>query len=166
MVLATGYHYVAPPFLKSIESRIRRDAEGRYAVGRFYAVDAQSTADAEGNEGDQSPFAGEIFVQNAELHTHSLAAPDLGMACYRNSCILRAITGREVYAIERRIAFQSFGAPGSGNGFTPLSASHLPYGETDLQTATSVPDSSDTSASTASITAGSTAAPQHRETTA
>ncbi len=33
------------------------------------------------------------------------------MAAYRNSCILREITGREVYPIERSIAFQQFGAP-------------------------------------------------------
>ncbi|PTT58791.1 alcaligin biosynthesis protein, partial [Arthrobacter sp. HMWF013] len=37
--------------------------------------------------------------------------PDLGMAAYRNSCILREITGREVYPVERSIAFQHFGAP-------------------------------------------------------
>jgi lysine N6-hydroxylase len=54
---------------------------------------------------------GEIFVQNAELHTHGFVTPDLGMAAYRNSCILREITGREVYPVERTIAFQEFGAP-------------------------------------------------------
>ena len=35
--------------------------------------------------------------------------PDLGMAAYRNSCILRDITGREVYPVEQSIAFQQFG---------------------------------------------------------
>jgi lysine N6-hydroxylase len=34
------------------------------------------------------------------------------MGAYRNSCILREITGREVYPVERSIAFQQFGAPG------------------------------------------------------
>jgi lysine N6-hydroxylase len=33
------------------------------------------------------------------------------MGAYRNSCILREITGREVYPVERSIAFQQFGAP-------------------------------------------------------
>ena len=33
------------------------------------------------------------------------------MACYRNSCIIRAMTGKEYYPIERRIAFQQFSAP-------------------------------------------------------
>jgi lysine N6-hydroxylase len=33
------------------------------------------------------------------------------MCAYRNSWILRELLGREVYAIEKRIAFQEFGAP-------------------------------------------------------
>jgi siderophore synthetase component len=37
------------------------------------------------------------------------AAPRI--TAYRNSCILREITGREVYPVERSIAFQQFGAP-------------------------------------------------------
>ena len=49
-------------------------------------------------------------MQNAELHTHGFVTPDLGMAAYRNSCILREIPGREVYPVERSIAFQQFGA--------------------------------------------------------
>lgn len=170
VVLATGYHYVAPSFLHSIESRIRRDEQGRYAVGRFYAIDLEGTAGADGNVGDQSPTGGKIFVQNAELHTHSLAAPDLGMACYRNSCILRAITGREAYPIERRIAFQSFGAPSSdkeggkrsGNGFTPLPAAHLPYGESSPHASATA----NAALSSAADITEHTAAPQHRETTA
>ena len=52
---------------------------------------------------------GEVFVQNAEEHTHSVLAPDLGMGAYRNSVIINAITGREVYPVEERIAFQHFG---------------------------------------------------------
>lgn len=52
-----------------------------------------------------------MFVQNAELSTHGFVTPDLGMAAYRNSWIIRAMTGREVYPIERRIAFQDFAAP-------------------------------------------------------
>ena len=50
-----------------------------------------------------------LFVQNAEEHLHSLIAPDLGMGPWRNSIILKAITGREYYPIERSVAFQTFG---------------------------------------------------------
>jgi len=96
VVLATGYSYKEPAFLAGIHDRIRRDSKGRFDVERNYGTGVEP---------------GEIFVQNAELHTHGFVTPDLGMAAYRNSCILREITGREVYPIERSIAFQQFGAP-------------------------------------------------------
>jgi lysine N6-hydroxylase len=96
LVLATGYRPRTPSFLDPVRDRIRWDEHGRYDVSLDYAVDVN---------GD------EIFVQNAEEHTHSLTAPDLGMGAYRNSVILAAVLGREVYPIERRIAFQEFGAP-------------------------------------------------------
>lgn len=96
VVLATGYSYKEPAFLGGIHDRIRRDSKGRFDVERNYGTGVEP---------------GEIFVQNAELHTHGFVTPDLGMAAYRNSCILREITGREVYPIERSIAFQQFGAP-------------------------------------------------------
>jgi lysine N6-hydroxylase len=99
VVLATGYTYREPEFLAGIQGRIARDTAGRFAVARNYSTGVEP---------------GEIFVQNAELHTHGFVTPDLGMAAYRNSCILREITGREVYPVERNIAFQQFGPPQSG----------------------------------------------------
>ena len=104
VVLATGYTYKEPAFLAGIQDRIRRDAKGRFDVGRNYGTGVEP---------------GEIFVQNAELHTHGFVTPDLGMAAYRNSCILREITGREVYPIERSIAFQQFGAPAPATSAEP-----------------------------------------------
>ena len=50
-------------------------------------------------------------MQNAEEHTHGFVAPDLGMGAHRNSIVLAAMLGREVYPIEKRIAFQQFGVP-------------------------------------------------------
>ena len=96
VVLATGYAYREPAFLAGVKDRIARDSNGRFDVKRNYSTGVEP---------------GEIFVQNAELHTHGFVTPDLGMAAYRNSCILREITGREVYPVERRIAFQHFGPP-------------------------------------------------------
>lgn len=98
LVMATGYQYQEPAFLKGIADRIRRDEQGRFAVRRNYSIDHRGE---------------DIFVQNAELHTHGFVTPDLGMACYRNAWILRELTGREPYAIEQAIAFQQFGAPES-----------------------------------------------------
>lgn len=96
LILATGYRYEEPAFLAPINDRLVRDARGRFAVRRNYSIDIN------GNE---------IYVQNAELHTHSITAPDLGMAAYRNSWLIRDMLGYEYYPIEKSITFQEFGAP-------------------------------------------------------
>ncbi|WP_442267598.1 lysine N(6)-hydroxylase/L-ornithine N(5)-oxygenase family protein [Tenacibaculum sp. ZS6-P6] len=94
LVLATGYSYQLPEFVNGISDRIQWDAKERFDVARNYSVDKN------GNE---------IFVQNAELHTHGFVTPDLGMAAYRNSYIIKEMTGVEYYPIESKIAFQQFG---------------------------------------------------------
>lgn len=94
LVLATGYGYDMPKFIEGISDRIQWDKKGRFATNRNYSIDSN---------------AAEIFVQNAELHTHGFVTPDLGMACYRNSYIIKEITGIEHYPIETKIAFQQFG---------------------------------------------------------
>ncbi len=93
LVLATGYGYQMPPFIDGITDRIQWDAQNRYDVNRNYSIDRNKD---------------EIFVQNVELHTHGFVTPDLGMACYRNSYIIKELTGIEHYPIEKRIAFQQF----------------------------------------------------------
>ncbi|OQP56645.1 lysine N(6)-hydroxylase/L-ornithine N(5)-oxygenase family protein [Niastella populi] len=95
VVLATGYKYREPAFLAGIANRINRQPDGLFRVQRDYTIDVN---------GD------EIFVQNAELHTHGFVTPDLGMGAYRNAHIINKVSGREVYQIEKRIAFQTFGA--------------------------------------------------------
>ncbi|MEM6050220.1 lysine N(6)-hydroxylase/L-ornithine N(5)-oxygenase family protein [Erwinia sp. P7711] len=94
LVMATGYHYRPPMFIEGISARLRWDEKGRYDVQRNYSID----------------YENKVFVQNAELHTHGFVTPDLGMACYRNSVLLRELAGREVYPVERQIAFQTFPA--------------------------------------------------------
>jgi lysine N6-hydroxylase len=97
LVLATGYRYQAPEFLRPIRHRIAWDEAGRFAVRRDYRI-------------DRAELAGPaIYVQNAELHTHGFVAPDLGMASHRNSYLIRAMLGREPYPVEKSIAFQEFG---------------------------------------------------------
>ncbi len=93
LIMASGYRYRRPAFLDSVLERIRFDGKGRYQVARNYSIDKK------GNE---------LFVQNAELHSHGFVTPDLGMACYRNSYLIREITGEEIYPIEQKIAFQDF----------------------------------------------------------
>jgi lysine N6-hydroxylase len=95
LIMASGYYYQEPDCIRPVSHRIARDEQGRFKVARNYAIDHQNS---------------EIFVQNAELHTHGFVAPDLGMGCYRNSILIRELYGREIYPIEKRIAFQTFDA--------------------------------------------------------
>lgn len=92
IILATGYKYKEPQFLKGIENLIQRTEDGLFDVSRHYTIDAEER----------------IFVQNAELHTHGFVTPDLGMGAYRNAIIVNAIAGKEIYTVEKRIAFQQF----------------------------------------------------------
>lgn len=94
VVVATGYGYQKPRFIENISNRIKWDEKGRYDVDRNYSISMNKN---------------EIFVQNAELHTHGFVTPDLGMGCYRNAYIIRELTGKDYYPIEQKIAFQQFG---------------------------------------------------------
>jgi lysine N6-hydroxylase len=96
LVLATGYAAEVPGFVEPIRDRIRWDEHGRFVATSTFAVDLEGT---------------EIFVQNAEEHTHGFVAPDLGMGAHRNATLLAAMLGREVYRVEKRVAFQHFGVP-------------------------------------------------------
>ncbi|MEO9324981.1 SidA/IucD/PvdA family monooxygenase [Nocardioides sp. C4-1] len=96
LVLATGYSSQVPAFVDGVRDRLRLDDRGRFVASSTYAVDLTGQ---------------EVFVQNAEEHTHGFVAPDLGMGAYRNSVIIAALTGREVYPVEKRIAVQTFGVP-------------------------------------------------------
>ncbi|MFI9638622.1 lysine N(6)-hydroxylase/L-ornithine N(5)-oxygenase family protein [Micromonospora sp. NPDC051925] len=96
LVLATGYSYRVPEFLTPIRDRLRWDSHGRFDVARNYSIDHTGRG---------------VFLQNAGTHTHSITSPDLGMGPYRNSWIIRELTGHEHYPIEDRIAFQEFGVP-------------------------------------------------------
>lgn len=94
VILCTGYKAPQmPQFLEPCSEFIAKDATGRMDVGEHFQVDADNT----------------LFVLNADEHVHSLNAPDLGMGPWRNSIILREICGREVYPVEKNIAFQTFG---------------------------------------------------------
>lgn len=95
LVLATGYRPQVPAFVEGIADRLRWDGQGRHDVAADYTIDR----------------AGDVFVQNAEEHTHGLVAPDLGMGAFRSSVIINAMCGREVYPVEHRIAVQEFGVP-------------------------------------------------------
>ena len=96
LVLATGYAPRSTSVLDPLGDQVERDSRGRLAVARDHSVDGGR---------------GRVFVQNGEEHTHGLTAPDLGMGAWRSSSIIASVTGREVYPVERRVAFQTFGLP-------------------------------------------------------
>ncbi|GAA1297572.1 lysine N(6)-hydroxylase/L-ornithine N(5)-oxygenase family protein [Saccharothrix xinjiangensis] len=100
VVAATGYRQASTPFLAPLERHVRRDPEGRYVV----ALDHSIELDPE--------VGGRVFVANADLHSHGVAAPDLGIGAVRNATILNAVAGREVYPLPRHTAYTSFTAPG------------------------------------------------------
>ncbi|AAG20876.1 MULTISPECIES: lysine N(6)-hydroxylase/L-ornithine N(5)-oxygenase family protein [Halobacterium] len=106
VILGTGYHRPTPGFLSSLEPRLARDDQDRLAVDREYGV------------GGDLP--GGLFVQNAELHTHGVGAPDLGLGAYRNAVILDRLLADAPYPVDRDTVFQDF-AP-------EAYASHAPGG--------------------------------------
>ena len=53
----------------------------------------------------------EIFVQNAEEHTHGFVAPDLGMGAYRNSVIIAAMPAARSTRSRSGSPSSSFGVP-------------------------------------------------------
>lgn len=104
LVLSSGHLYEVPSFMEGIFDRIERDDQGKYLQKENWSVDVHGR---------------EIFIQNAGFESHGLINQDLGMSCYRNSRILREITGRDIYPIEERFAFQSF-EPGKESGWNRL----------------------------------------------
>lgn len=96
IVFATGYQPTPPPVAPAI---VAYDASDRPCV----------TADYRLRLADGS--ASTLFVQNAELHTHGIGTPDLGLGAHRNSVIVNAVAGREVYPARQRTVFQQFGVP-------------------------------------------------------
>lgn len=96
VILATGYTRPVPGFIEGISCRVRWRADSIYEVARNYSIDIT------GNQ---------VFVQNAEIHTHGFNAPDLGMGPYRNAVILNTILSYERYKVEKGVPFQTFGVP-------------------------------------------------------
>lgn len=95
LVLATGYAPRRPDCLAPIDAYIVRDARGQFVIDRDHRVVLTGTR------------AG-LFVQNAEMHTHGVGTPGLGLGAYRAAAILNAVTGRLVYPLPSRTAHTAF----------------------------------------------------------
>ncbi|EFW90927.1 monooxygenase [Haladaptatus paucihalophilus DX253] len=94
VVLGTGYHRPRPPFLAGIEDRIARDAKGRLRIAENYEIEFDGAA--------------RLFVQNADLYSHGVGTPDLGLGCQRNAVIIESLLGEERYPTDEDTVFQDF----------------------------------------------------------
>ncbi|MFE9427222.1 lysine N(6)-hydroxylase/L-ornithine N(5)-oxygenase family protein [Kitasatospora sp. NPDC006697] len=96
VVLATGYRAGRPALLEPLAELIDWDEQGRFRVDLDHRV---ATLPA---------VTGGLYVQNAELHTHGVGTPDLGLGAHRAAVILNALTGRTVHQLPARTAWTSF----------------------------------------------------------
>lgn len=101
VVAATGYQQRRPEFLAPIEPLLCRDEFGRYRVSLEHSVELDESV------------RGRIFVANADLHSHGVAAPDLGISAFRNATIINTLCGREVYRLPKHTSYASFDVPGT-----------------------------------------------------
>ncbi|MFF7975426.1 SidA/IucD/PvdA family monooxygenase [Streptomyces sp. NPDC007905] len=98
VVLATGYRErPLDCILAGLDPYLRRDSSARPRIDEEFrfVLDPSVT--------------GSVYVQNAELHTHGVGAPDLGLAARRSATILNSLTGKEPYPLPTRTAFTTFG---------------------------------------------------------
>ncbi|GAB3680163.1 lysine N(6)-hydroxylase/L-ornithine N(5)-oxygenase family protein [Saccharopolyspora tripterygii] len=97
VVLATGFSANRPACLEPLSDLVDWDARGRYQVGDDYGVALSPEV------------TGGVYVQNAEMHSHGVGAPDLGLGAHRAAVIVNAVSGREPYSLPKRSAFTTFG---------------------------------------------------------
>lgn len=117
VIFATGYQPVLPQFIEGIRNRLQWHEDGSYLPNKNWSVDKN------GNE---------VFIQNAGLKGHGITNPDLGMACYRNSRIIHAITGIDHYPVEQTTSFQQY-QPNDASGFEKIEHSKAERCTTSLK---------------------------------
>ncbi|MFC4405504.1 lysine N(6)-hydroxylase/L-ornithine N(5)-oxygenase family protein [Haloarchaeobius iranensis] len=94
VVLGTGYERPVPGFLEPLEEAIHWDERGRFAV----TADHRLAID----------HPGDVFLQNAEVHTHGVGVPDLGLGPDRNARFVNRLLGRERYPEDSDTVYQDF----------------------------------------------------------
>ncbi|MFD3485451.1 lysine N(6)-hydroxylase/L-ornithine N(5)-oxygenase family protein [Streptomyces sp. NPDC058665] len=102
IVSATGYTASRPAFLGGrggLGALVDWDDKGRYRIDADYRVALDPRV------------PGRLYVQNAELHTHGVGAPDLTLGAWRAATILNAVADRRVLRLPPRSAWTTFGAP-------------------------------------------------------
>ncbi|MET8678055.1 SidA/IucD/PvdA family monooxygenase [Streptomyces sp. NPDC004647] len=110
VVAATGYAASRPAFLDAMAGLVDWDDRGRYQIDGDYRVALDPRV------------SGTLYVQNAELHTHGVSAPDLTLGAWRAATILNAAAGRTVLPVASRQAFTTFGTPQAPASTEPAAA--------------------------------------------
>lgn len=95
LLLATGYAARRPALLDPLAGLVEWDEQGRYRIGLDHRVRLRPEVTAG------------LYVQNAELHTHGVGTPDLGLGAHRAATILNAVAGRTVHRLPARTAWTS-----------------------------------------------------------
>ncbi|AJC49526.1 SidA/IucD/PvdA family monooxygenase [Allofrancisella guangzhouensis] len=98
VIAATGYKSDITHSLANIEKFITKDENGNLNITRDYKLVTQDTNL-------------NIFVQNAEMHTHGVGTPDLGLGAYRNAVIANKLLQKETYKLSSQNIFSTFGVP-------------------------------------------------------
>lgn len=96
-VLATGYAPRRPDLLAALDPHMRRDHADRPRIALDHRIELAPH------------ITGGLYVQNAELHTHGVGTPDLGLGAHRAAVILNSLCGRPVYRLPERTAYTTFG---------------------------------------------------------
>jgi len=110
IIAGSGYRQTLPAFLDGLSDRLHYDEKKRLKI------------DAEYHVSHLGP--GQIFMQNGELHTHGIGAPDLGLGAWRAARIANQVAGRELYRLPSRVAFQAFGAGDTSSASPTPTTSH------------------------------------------
>ncbi len=98
IIAATGYKSDVNPCLKNIEGFITRDGLGNLDISRDYRLITKNTNL-------------NLFVQNAEMLSHGVGTPDLGLGSHRSAIIANILLQEDVYELSSKNIFSDFGVP-------------------------------------------------------
>jgi lysine N6-hydroxylase len=88
VVLATGYRFVLPQFLYSLENRTEFNSVGEPVLESDFSLRWDG------------PRENRIFVLNAGRHSHGIAEPQLSLAAWRSAVIANALLGRPHFDLD------------------------------------------------------------------
>lgn len=98
VIAATGYKSDFNPCLKNIENFITRDDLGNLNISRDYRLITKNTSL-------------NLFVQNAEMLSHGVGTPDLGLGSHRSATIANILLQEDIYELLSKNVFSDFGVP-------------------------------------------------------